>query len=94
MLTLTYKPGMNIPTPDEIITQIERFLERHQMARTRFGREATGEPQLLDSLISGRSPTLKLLTKIADFMAAYDAENPTASSGKETAFTGNEGATA
>jgi hypothetical protein len=42
------------------------------MAETRFGREATGEPQLIDSIRKGRSPSLKTLQHIAAFMDDRD----------------------
>lgn len=65
---------MDIPTDDELIARIKAFLDRHGMAPTRFGREATGEPQLISSIEAGRSPSLKLLQRIAAFMAEQDAK--------------------
>lgn len=66
---------MDIPTSAEIIERIERFLERHDnMAPTRFGREATGDPNLLADLRKGISPKLDRLHRISEFMARKDAE--------------------
>jgi hypothetical protein len=65
---------MQIPTDAELLGSINAFIVRHDMAPTRFGREATGEPQLIASIEGGRSPSLKVLQKIAAFMARYDAE--------------------
>jgi len=65
---------MDIPTDDQLIANIKAFLSRHDMAPTRFGREATGEPQLISSIESGRSPSLNTLQRIADFMLRKDAE--------------------
>lgn len=66
---------MDVPTTSDMIAAIERFLERHQdMAPTRFGREATGEPQLLESLRKGRSPSLDTANRIAAFMRGKDEE--------------------
>lgn len=71
---------MEIPTEAELLERIKAFLERHKMAPTRFGREATGEPQLISSIEAGRSPSLKVVQRLAAFMAEKDAaaEPPTA----------------
>lgn len=69
---------MDIPTHAELVERYETFCKRHDMAETRFGRDATGEPQLLQSIRSGRSPSLKLLQRVASFMAAYEASNTAA----------------
>lgn len=66
---------MDVPTTSDMVAAIERFLERHQdMAPTRFGREATGEPQLLESLRRGRSPSLDTANRIVAFMRGKDEE--------------------
>lgn len=65
---------MNIPTDQELLDGIDRFLKRHDMAATRFGSEATGEPQLLSSIRGGRSPSLKLLQRLKAYMDRKDAE--------------------
>jgi hypothetical protein len=67
---------MEIPTDEELIARIDAFLARHGMAESRLGRDATGEPNLIASIRGGRSPTLKILRKLADFMVAHDAANP------------------
>lgn len=75
---------MQIPTRPELLASIDAFLERHDMKPTRFGREATGEPQLIDSIRNkGRSPSHDVLLKMADFMARYDREHADASTGQE-----------
>lgn len=63
---------MDIPSHEQVIDQIDAFLARHDMAPTRFGREATGEPQLIDSIRRGRSPSLKVLERVAEFMKSRD----------------------
>lgn len=65
---------MRLLTEDQLVEKIEAFLYRHDMAPTRFGREATGNPNLLNDLRSGRSPSLRTVRKIAGFMAEQDAE--------------------
>lgn len=65
-----------LPTNPELIAAIEAFLARHDMAPTRFGSEATGDPNLLASLRAGTSPRLDRLHRVADFMKRRDAELP------------------
>ncbi len=74
---------MDIPTHCEVLAQIEAFLLRHNMAPTRFGREATGEPQLIDSMQKGRSPSLKVLERVAVFMKERDTAIEEASSSRK-----------
>jgi hypothetical protein len=77
---------MDIPTPEELVSHYEAFCKRHDMAETRFGREATGEPQLIQSIRNGRSPSLNVLNRVKAYIADKDsalatAEWPVASSG-------------
>ncbi|UYY60129.1 hypothetical protein [Sphingomonas sp. S2-65] len=66
---------MELPTIPEILASIDRFLERHgNMAPTRFGREATREPQLIESMRNGRIPNLGTLHRVKAYMDAKDAE--------------------
>src|SRR4051812_10026718 len=66
---------MNIPTHTELVRQIEDFLERHDMKPSRLAREATGEPGLIDAILSAnRSPTLTTVQKLSDYMRGKDAE--------------------
>lgn len=65
---------MDIPTEAELLDHIRVFLDRHDMAPTTFGRRATGEPQLISSIESGRSPSLKVVQRVMAFMAECDAE--------------------
>lgn len=37
-----------------LMRRIERFLERADMAPTRFGREAVGDPRLISDMKNGR----------------------------------------
>lgn len=77
---------MNIPTHDELVQQIEKFLLRHKMAETRLGRDVTGEPALVSTIRAGRSPSLNTLNRLASYMADVDAglgaEGDSGSSGK------------
>lgn len=65
---------MDIPTKDELLGSIRAFLKRHDMKPTRFGRDVTGEPQLIDSIEKGRSVGHETLLKIADFIKSRDAD--------------------
>lgn len=62
---------MEIVTTEQLVASIEAFLVDHDMRPTRFGREATGEPQLLSSLRSGRSPSLDTANRIIAFMRTF-----------------------
>lgn len=66
---------MLIPPMAEILDRIEVFLERHAMPPTSFGRAATGEPQLIKSMKDGRSPSHRVLERVAAFMAKYDLDH-------------------
>lgn len=66
---------MDIPTHAELVERIDSFLERHKMAPTRLGRDATGEPNLIPSIRAGRSPNLDTLNKLANVMAEHDARD-------------------
>jgi hypothetical protein len=68
---------MDIPTQDELIERIESFCGRHDMAETRFGREAVNNPAFLSQLRKRKSPTLETLNKVSDFMERTDAEAAT-----------------
>jgi len=66
---------MDIPSPEELVSKIETFIARHEMAETRFGRDAVGDPNVLSDLRAGqRLPGLIKLRRIASFMARKDAE--------------------
>jgi len=64
---------MDIPNHAELLTLIETFCLRHDMAETRFGRDAVSNPNFIRGLRDGVSPTLDTLTKVGDFMAEKDA---------------------
>jgi hypothetical protein len=64
---------MDIPTPEELVSHYEAFCKRHDMAETRFGREATGEPQLIQSIRNGRSPSLNVLNRVKAYIAEKDS---------------------
>lgn len=69
---------MKIPTEAELVAKIEAFCLRHDMAPTRFGRDATGNPNLIKEIRDGRSPSLRTVQRILEFMAKRDAEQAAA----------------
>ena len=66
--------AMQVINETELLQRIDGFLERHAMAPTTFGRKATGEPQLIDSIRKGRSPSLKVVNRLVAFIDETDAE--------------------
>lgn len=69
---------MDIPTHAELVERIDAFLQRHDMAPSRLGREVTGEPNLIFSIREGRQPNLDTLNRLANYMAELDAALPLA----------------
>jgi hypothetical protein len=65
---------MDIPTLADVIGVIDAFRARHNIAETRFGREATGEPALLSTLRAGRDPSIGTLRRLFAYMAGVDAK--------------------
>lgn len=64
---------MTIPTDEELLEQIEAFLDATGMSPTRLGLDATGEGGLIKSIRDGRSITLRTGRRILDFMDGYCA---------------------
>ncbi len=54
-----------------LLKEIDAFLCKWNMTDSRFGREATGEADLIRTLRAGRSPTLRTVAKIRKFMGGY-----------------------
>lgn len=73
-----------IITDAELLTRIEAFLERTEMAPTRFGREAMREPSFIESLRNGRSISLRNANRLLRFMSDHDiaAAQQSASTGQ------------
>ena len=66
---------MDVPTHDQLIERIEAFCRRHDMAESRFGREAVNNPAFVSGLRRDPpvSPTLETLNRVKAFMADTDA---------------------
>lgn len=61
-----------IITDAELLGRIEAFLERAEMAPTRFGREAMREPSFIESLRNGRSLSLRNANRVLQFIDEHD----------------------
>jgi hypothetical protein len=59
---------ISVPTNDELLAAIEAFLKRSGMKPTRFGLEAVGEGNFVNSLRGGRSVTLTLANRVVSFI--------------------------
>lgn len=67
---------MDVPTHNELLSRIEDFCRRHEIAESRFGRDAINNPAFVNGLrrTPPVSPTLETLNRVAAFMAERDAE--------------------
>ena len=55
-----------------ILLEIERWLRRHHMSASRFGRLAAADPRLVSDLRKGRDPSSRTLARIRAFMEHPD----------------------
>lgn len=65
---------MDIPSRSELVARVDAFLLRHDIAPSRFGRDVTGEPNLVTTLRDGRELKHGALIKVLAFMAERDAK--------------------
>ncbi|EIZ80229.1 hypothetical protein WSK_1263 [Novosphingobium sp. Rr 2-17] len=54
-----------------LLRKIERFLRTTDMAWTKFGRLAVGDPRLVADLRNGRMPRDAMVVRVETFMSAY-----------------------
>ena len=54
-----------------LLRKIEKFLSRHEMPWTKFGRLAAHDPRFVADLRNGRTPRPPTRKRIEAFMAAY-----------------------
>lgn len=59
-------------TAEEFLAQVDRFLERTGMTASAFGRAAVKDPNLVGDIRDGRSPSLRTLARVQNFMATHD----------------------
>lgn len=58
-----------------VLREIEKFLRRHAMPRTKFGRLAVHDPRLVDDMRNGREPRKAMRQKIEHFINKYEGEH-------------------
>jgi hypothetical protein len=63
---------MDLPSHADVVALIDSFLFRHDMAPSRLGRDALGEPQFVSEVRDGRMPSMATLQKVLDFMRARE----------------------
>ncbi|WP_434404375.1 hypothetical protein [Sphingobium sp. DN12] len=54
-----------------LLRTIEKFLRDHQIAPTRFGRDAVRDPRLVFDLRMGRDPGDRVKRRVEHFMNEY-----------------------
>ncbi|HUD90549.1 hypothetical protein [Sphingobium sp.] len=54
-----------------LLVTIEKFLRRHAMPPTKFGRECARDPRLVFDLRNGREPGPRVQRRIEHFMNSY-----------------------
>lgn len=59
-----------------LLQRIERHCRAHRMTPTRFGREALGDPNLVDQLRNGRELRAATAQKIIDYLDDNEVECP------------------
>ena len=70
-----------------LLRKVEKFLRRHRMAPTTFGRLAARDPRFVLDLRMGREPRDRTEQRIRGFMAGFEAARDTAPT-QETAHVG------
>jgi hypothetical protein len=67
-------PGQLHPQVRQLLDEIERFLDDHEMSRTMFGKLAANDGKLVPRLEQySRATTLQTIDKVRDFMQNYVA---------------------
>lgn len=64
---------------EEFLSEIETFMAAKQMDATTFGREALKDPSFVFELRDGRSPNLRTVERVREYMegALQDESGPT-----------------
>jgi len=69
----TPRMGLKKGVPAMLLRKVEQFLKRHDMAATKFGRLAAGDPRFVLDLRLGRIPRSRTQARTEEWMARYDA---------------------
>ena len=59
---------------EDLLTDIEAFMVRHELSATTFGQRANGDRHFVRQLREGRETRRSTEAKIRNFMTASDAE--------------------
>jgi hypothetical protein len=62
------------PNNDELLRELDRFLERHGFSDSTFGLRATGDGHLVRRIRDGRAIRRSSIVKIRRFMARYEID--------------------
>ena len=63
-----------LSTREKFVARVEAFLDRSEMAASRFGLLACNDPNFVLDLREGRRPNPDLMDSVDAFMAAEDAK--------------------
>lgn len=56
-----------------VLTRIEGFLDRSEMAASQFGRHVANDPRLVHDLRNGREPRPRMVTRIDAYLASQES---------------------
>ena len=56
---------------DDLLTQIEGFIESHRLSEWQFGEQAVNDRHFVRQLRAGRDLRMSTVAKVRDFMATY-----------------------
>lgn len=59
-------------TVESFVAEIDAFLERSGMSASAFGKASIGDPNLVSDLRAGRSPSLRLIGRVKDYIEAQE----------------------
>ena len=57
-------------SPVHLLREVEKFLRRSDVAPTRFGREAVGDPRFVFDLRNGRDPRPTTVARVRAYLEA------------------------
>ena len=65
---------MKTSTRDKVVSEIDSFLRRTGMSKTRFGLESVGNDKIIDQMKAGKNPRVDTIDAMRSFMAEKLAE--------------------
>jgi hypothetical protein len=54
----------------QLLREVEKFLRRREVAATRFGKEAVGDPRFVFDLRNGRDPRPQTVARVRAYLEA------------------------